>query len=93
MSAGYYIKVYERFEKLKDSISESKTAFSITAYSSVFSMLPPPNRKVGCEAENSESSKKRSIKSVIKAHQNIIDNFIISKTDIINRSKEAYKQI
>ena len=56
-------------------------------------MLPPPNRKVGCEAENSESSKKRSIKSVIKEHQNIIDNFIMSKTDIINRSKEAYKQI
>ena len=93
MSAGYYKKVYERFEKLKDSASESKTASSNTAYSSVFSILPPPNRKVGCETENSESSKKRSIKSVIKEHQNIIDNFIMSKTDIINRSKEAYKQI
>ena len=93
MSAGYYKKVYERFEKLKDSASEIKTASSNTAYSSVFSMLPPPNRKVGCEADNSESSKKRSIKSVIKEHQNIIDNFIMSKTDIINRSKEAYKQI
>ena len=88
MSAGYYKKVYERFEKLKDSASESKTASSNTAFNSVFSMLPPPNMKVGCEAENSESSKKRSIKSVIKEHQNIIDNFIMSKTDIINRSKE-----
>ena len=87
MSAGYYKKVYERFEKLKDSASESKTASSSTAYSSVFSMLPPPNRKVGCEAENSESSKNRSIKSVIKENQNIIDSFIMSKTDIINRSK------
>ena len=93
MSAGYYKKVYERFEKLKDSASESKTASSNTAFNLVFSMLSPPNRKVGCEAENSESSKKRSIKSVIKEHQSIIDNFIMSKTDIINRSKEAYKQI
>ena len=93
MSAGYYKKVYERFEKLKDSASESKTASSNTAFNSVFSMLRPRNRKVGCEAENSKSSKKRSIKSVIKEHQNIIDNFIMSKTDIINRSKETYKQI
>ena len=93
MPASYYKKVYERFEKLKDNASESKTASSNTAFNSVFSMLPPPNRKVSCEAENSESSKKRSIKSVIKEHQNIKDNFIMSKTDIINRSKEAYKQI
>ena len=93
MSAGYYKIVYERFEKLKDSASESKTASSSTAYSSVFSMRPPPNRKVGCEAENSESSKKSSIKSIIKEHQKIIDSFIMSKADIINQSKEAYKQI
>ena len=92
MSADYY-KKYMRGLKNKRYASESKTAFSSTAFSSVFSILLPSNRKVGCEAENSESSKMRSIKSVIKEHQNIIDNFIISKSDIISRSKEAYKQI
>ena len=56
-------------------------------------MLLPPNNETGCEAENSESSKKRSIKSVIKEHQSIIDNFIVPKTSFINLSKEAYKQI
>ena len=93
MSAGYYKKYMRGSKSLKIMLLRAKLLPQVLSTAHVFSMLPPPNRKVGCEAENSELSKKRSIKIVIKEHQNIIDNFIMSKTNIINRSKEAYKQI
>ena len=87
MSAGYYKKTYERFENFKDSVSESKTASSSTTFRSVFNMLLLSNRKARKEAENSESSKKRSIKSVIKDHQNTINNFIMP-----NRSYQSIEK-
>ena len=93
MSVDYYKKVYERFNRHLNIASENEIGSQKATYSSTSNMQPPSNRSIWWKTDNIKSNKKRNIKNVLKEHQTILDNFIMAKTCLTNRSKEVYRQI
>ena len=107
MSASCYDKVYDRIGELSNPISEAESdeldsidnkastkssSASATNFSN-FDMPPPPSRIIDSNEKNMSTYKKRHIKNQLKEHQDLIDNFISSKTDIVSRSAEAYRHV
>ena len=93
MSVDYYKKVYERFNRHLNIASENEIGSQKATYSSTSNMQPPSNRSIWWKTDNIKSNKKRNIKNVLKEHQTILDNFIMAKTCLTNRSKEVYRQL
>ena len=93
MSVDYYKKVYERFNRHLNIASENEIGSQKATYSSTSNMQPPSNRSIWWKTDNIKFNKKRNIKNVLKEHQAILDNFIMAKTCLTNRSKEVYRQI
>ena len=56
-------------------------------------MQPRPRRVVNTKGINMSTNKKRYIKDKLKGYQSIIDNFILSKSNLLDKSIGIYKHI
>ena len=56
-------------------------------------MQPLPRRVVNTKGINMSTNKKRDIKDKLKGYQSIIDNFILSKSSLLDRSIGIYKYV
>ena len=56
-------------------------------------MQPPPRRIVNIKGIDMSTNKKRDIKDKLKGYQSIIDNFILSKSNLLDRSIGIYKHV
>ena len=76
------------YSKLSSENSSERTVRNLN-----FCMQPPPRRAINTKEINIVTNKKRDIKDKLKEHQDIIDNFILSKTNLIDRSIGIYRHV
>ena len=76
------------YSKLSSENSSERTVRNLN-----FCMQPPPRRVINTKEINIGTNKKRGIKDKLKEHQGIIDNFILSKTNLIDRSIGIYRHV
>ena len=107
MSAAYYSKIYDWFsnQQIKTSESEhvsthrgtssmkSEDAFESSKNSLNMYMSPPSNRTVLSKEQDCNTNKKRNTKNEIKWIEDNIDTFIISKTNLSDRSSKVYRNV
>ena len=74
-----------------DNKASTKSSSASAANFSYFDIPPPPSRIIDPDEKNMSTYKKRHIKNKQKGHQDLIDDFISSKTDIVSRPTEAYR--
>ena len=76
------------YSKLSSENSSERTVRNLN-----FCMQSPPRRVINTKEINIGTNKKRGIKDKLKEHQGIIDNFILSKTNLIDRSIGIYRHV
>ena len=93
MSAIYYRKVFERFDRRQNSTFNVKNSNQISTPTSASTMAPPPRKNKCFTKEENETNKKREVKIELKEPQKVVDSFILSKSKIGSRSADVYKQV
>ena len=93
MSAIYYRKVFERFDRRQNSTFNVKNGNQISTPTSASTMAPPPRKNKCFTKEEKETNKKREVKNELKEPQKVVDSFILSKSKIGSRSADVYKQV
>ena len=83
-----YCQPNSDYSKLSSKNSSERTVRNLN-----FCMQPPPRRVINTKVINIGTNKKRDIKDKLKEHQSIIDNFILSKTNLIDRSIRIYRHV
>ena len=75
---GDYGQPDSDYSKFSNEYSSERTVRSLDYY-----MQPPPRRFVNTKCINMSTNKKRDINDKLKEYQSIIDNFILSKSNLL----------